>query len=392
MKVGDDSPTHTRKSRNNNDDETKRMEDLRGKVGGRLTHRTVDGDVPLCLRKNQRDSNDDSSRNRKTREEKESGSSTQSKTKHCVMNKMASGSEDMCPRSTEEKDEHPKNKEVTFIILQKNMRSMHSSEKIEELVTELEGYRWDAILLNETWRHEPAELWETQHKHIFMGAGKYDNKHGVGIMLNKRWRKRIIDTEYINERAITTTILVNRQHIKLMSVYFPHSKYADHHIEKMYKTIEKHMMNNKKYIPIIGGDFNAELGLGKGTECKSVGKYTLNESNKRGDWLKKLVDVKRLLRALNTMFRKTPQKQTSFVSPKGKEKQIDYILTKRRYLRNVKDAEANDMIHMGSDHRCVMATFLINTPEKNTHDRRKTKKHETIVYVEQKKKSKEHQY
>ena len=54
-----------------------------------------------------------------------------------------------------------------------------------------------------------------------------------------------------------------------MSVYFPHSKYADHHIEKMYKTIEKHMLNNKKYIPIIGGDFNAELGPGKGTECKS---------------------------------------------------------------------------------------------------------------------------
>ena len=36
------------------------------------------------------------------------------------------------------------------------MRSMHSSEKIEELVTELEGYKWDAILLSETWRHEQA--------------------------------------------------------------------------------------------------------------------------------------------------------------------------------------------------------------------------------------------
>ena len=52
---------------------------------------------------------------------------------------------------------------------------------------------------------------------FFMGSGKFD-KHGVGIMLNKRWQ-RIIDTEYNNERAITTTILVNRQHIKLMSVY-----------------------------------------------------------------------------------------------------------------------------------------------------------------------------
>ena len=81
---------------------------------------------------------------------------------------------------------HSKNREVTFIILQKNMSSMHSGEKIEELVTELEGYRWDAILLSETWRHEPAEIWETHHNHIFMGAGKYENKHGVGIMLNRR--------------------------------------------------------------------------------------------------------------------------------------------------------------------------------------------------------------
>ena len=197
------------------------------------------------------------------------------------------------------------------------MRSMHSSEKIEEMVSELEGYRWDAILLNETWRHEQAEIWETHHKHIFMGAGKFDNKHGVGIMLNKRWRQRIIDTEYINERAITTTILMNRHQIKLMSVYFHYSKYADHHIKKMYKTIEKHMAHCNKHIPIIGGDFNAELGPGKGTERKSVGRYTLNESNKRGDWLKSWLMLHDYS-ALNTMFRKTPQKQTSFVSPKRK--------------------------------------------------------------------------
>ena len=132
---------------------------------------------------------------------------------------------------------------------------------------------------------------------------------------------------------------------------------------------------------------NAELGPGKGTECKSVGKYTLNESNKRGDWLKSWLMLNDYS-ALNTMFRKTLHKQTSFVSPKGKEKQIDYILTKRRYLRNVKDAEANDMIHMGSGHRCIMATFLINTPGKNTHARRENKKHETIGFVEHEQKAK----
>ena len=34
------------------------------------------------------------------------------------------------------------------------------------------------------------------------------------------------------------------------------------------KTIEKHMKNNKKCIPIIGGDFNAELDQEKDRNVK----------------------------------------------------------------------------------------------------------------------------
>ena len=49
------------------------------------------------------------------------------------------------------------------------------------------------------------------------------------------------------------------------------------------------------------------------------------------------------------MYRKTPGEQTSYRSPKGTEKHIDYILIKRRHLRYSKDAAANDMIHMGRE-------------------------------------------
>ena len=67
------------------------------------------------------------------------------------------------------------------------------------------------------------------------------------------------------------------------------------------------------------------------------------------------------------MYRKNPGKQTTYRSPKGNEKQVDYIIIKRRHLRHNKDAEVNDMIHMGRDHRCVMATFMITTPKKDGH-------------------------
>ena len=103
---------------------------------------------PLCLRKTEKKSDDDSSSKEKKREENESGSSTLSKTKHSDMNGVASGSKDMFSGSTGKRDDDTKNKELTFIILQRNMRSVHSSEKTEEMVSELEGYRWDAILLS----------------------------------------------------------------------------------------------------------------------------------------------------------------------------------------------------------------------------------------------------
>ena len=57
---------------------------------------------------------------------------------------------------------------------------------------------------------------------------------------------------YINERGITATIVVNHQRVKLMSVYFTHSGYADHHVEKLYRPIENHTTNCKNCIPIVG--------------------------------------------------------------------------------------------------------------------------------------------
>ena len=77
-------------------------------------------------------------------------------------------------QNNEEKQKNGRTKDITFIVLQKNMRSMHSSERIEEMICELEGCRWDGVLLNETRRPAKSESSETHHKHIFMGAGKYD--------------------------------------------------------------------------------------------------------------------------------------------------------------------------------------------------------------------------
>ena len=171
-------------------------------------------------------------------------------------------------------------KYITFIVLHKHVGSLNSSERFEELTQEMEGCRWDAILISERWSANNAETWETQQGHVFMGSGNFENKHGVGILVNNKWRKHINLTDYISERAISTWITVNKQHVLLMSVYFPHSGYADHHVEKMYRSIEKLEFHKGEHTN-CGRDFNAELGPGYGVERVSVGPHTLNEGNKR---------------------------------------------------------------------------------------------------------------
>ena len=93
-----------------------------------------------------------------------------------------------------------------------------------------------------------------------------------------------------------------------------------------------------------------------------------------------MADVTRLHSTQHDVQKDTSETNDIHFS-KRKEKHIDYILTRRRYLRHAKDAEANDMIHMGSDHRCVMATFTINVPEKNILIKN-TRKHDTIEHDE----------
>ena len=233
---------------------------------------------------------------------------------------------------------------------------MSSSERLEELFSEIYRVRWDVILISETWR-QGKEIWETEQGHIVIESGNFTNKHGVAILLNRRWKNKINWVQCACERVVAASITVNKQPIILVSAYLPHSGYPDNQVERTYKTITT-MMDREKSMKIIGGDCNAELGTGDGIELSCVGHYILNKANCRGEWMTQWLLENNLV-ALNTMYKKLPQKQATYHTRKGGKKQLDYILTDRKHYGWSKDAEANDTIDKGSDHRCVMAKFEI---------------------------------
>ena len=61
-----------------------------------------------------------------------------------------------------------------------------TTERTDELLTELDGQWWDAVLINETMRSTDEEYWITLAGNIFCGSGHDQNNRGVAILLHKR--------------------------------------------------------------------------------------------------------------------------------------------------------------------------------------------------------------
>ena len=70
-----------------------------------------------------------------------------------------------------------------------------------------------AILMSETWRPDKSEIWETHQKHIH-GCRKIWQQTRSWNYAEQEVAAKTIDTECINWRSITATIVVNHQRIK----------------------------------------------------------------------------------------------------------------------------------------------------------------------------------
>ena len=76
---------------------------------------------------------------------------------------------------------------------------------------------------------------------MFMGSGTFDNEHGVGIVEQNGGGKESSTQSTSTNVPSLPTILVSRQHIKLMSENFHHLKYADpSHWEDVQNNRETH--------------------------------------------------------------------------------------------------------------------------------------------------------
>lgn len=264
-----------------------------------------------------------------------------------------------------------------LIVLGKNVQSLQSESREEELFEELRIVNWDAVLISETWREKSNERWTTGDGHMFCGAGGKKGGKGVGIILHRRWTKGVTAFHAINERLCAIDVNIFDRRIRFIAVYMPHGGCDDEEVEGTYSLLTQLTAQGAREnrLCITVGDWNAVVGSrNSGEDEQIIGTFGVGTRNERGDWLVNWATAHRFCIA-NTLSRKQFEEQWTYQKG-GVRRQLDYCLVPLAAAQWIVDAAASDDIRVGVDHRTVKAYFRLEV-NKNTGSTR-TKKQKSM--------------
>lgn len=140
-----------------------------------------------------------------------------------------------------------------------NVRGIN--QKIPEIIKEMENRNIDMLVVSETKKKGKGS--EEIGDYIFLYSGVEREKRaasGVGIMLHKRLKSRILGYSWISDRIITLKFRTGRSHCNIIGVYAP-SDGNKEEIQRFYKELQDSIdkVGKNDYMVILG-DLNARVG------------------------------------------------------------------------------------------------------------------------------------
>ena len=210
-----------------------------------------------------------------------------------------------------------------IIVLAKNAR-INTSDRIVQVLGELEGHPWDVILFSETRATKNKIILDGGHA---LYTNLTDNvSAGVGILLHAKHVKGNNSIHNVSGRVIALDFILHGKRLRCISIYVPHCGYSAPDLAITYEQLrccvsEAHRLNRSV---VIGGDFNTQVNVGiRGTLLEYFSQeFNLCITNGSipetiDDWtFRSTMGVKR--RFGNTFFQNSVDALVTYYSPGAK--------------------------------------------------------------------------
>ena len=141
-----------------------------------------------------------------------------------------------------------------------NVRTLRAAVKVEELLHEMDRYKWSILGLCEMRWKKSGEI-PTDGSHRVYFSGKEDkHEQGVGFLVHKDIVKCIIGCRPISSRLMTVRLRASPFNITIIQVYVPTSSYDDSEVDEFYRELQSLVDQTPKQDMVVQGDRNAKVG------------------------------------------------------------------------------------------------------------------------------------
>ena len=211
----------------------------------------------------------------------------------------------------------------------------------------------DILCVQETrWKGNKARELGEGYKLIYSGANE-EGRNGVGIVLSSEMKKEVIEVSKRNDRIIWMRIMVGNCTVNIFSAYAPQTGCPEEEKDGFWSDLEEEIEKvpeNERCI--VGGDLNGHVGQDNRVIDRIHGGQGYSERNLDGERIVDLA-VSSDMALANTFFTKKQEHQITYKSG-GRSSQIDYMLYRRKDLREVKDCKVIPGDHVCAQHRLVV--------------------------------------
>ena len=185
-------------------------------------------------------------------------------------------------------------------------------------------------------------------------------KNGVGIILKKKHVDRVVELWRVTDRIICLKLELDDVTLNTISAYAPQVGCIREEKEAFWldldETVEKIPKNERI---VVGADLIGRVGEGKNGDEECMNRHGLGKRNNEGQ---AVVDfAKRIKLAItNTYFVKKPVHRVTYNSGGG-SLQVDYIMVRRRRIKEVVDTKIIVNESVAKQHRIVVSAIIIWT-------------------------------
>ena len=260
-------------------------------------------------------------------------------------------------RRKERNEERKKAKKIKLRVATLNVGTM--TGKGREVADLMERRGVDILCVQETrWKGERARCIGGGYKMWYCGSG--NKKNGVGIILKKEHVDRVVELWRVSERIICLKMELDGVMLNVISAYAPQVGCICEEKETFWldldETVEKIPRNERI---VVGADLNGHVGEGNNGDEECIGRHGLGKRNNEGQAVVEFAK-RRELAITNTYFVKKPAHRVTYSSG-GRSSQVDYIMVRRRRIKEVMDTKVVVGESVAKQHRIVVSAIIIWT-------------------------------